>query len=215
METDFIYWRHHTPIGVKVEEITGAENRSGSIWTAMARQVYQENGRDSYRSIDHLPNGAPILYGEKCRISLTHTDHLLAVATLPPTPEAPLDIFSERTALGIDAERADRCQVLKIRERFLSAQEQTMVSSVDLQANIIAWTTKEALYKAALTPGLDWRKEIEIISMPSIDGTLGAAQVTIDGKSIPFTVYSYSSGPYIITLVITKHTATFVKDKKG
>lgn len=214
METDFIYWRHHTPIGVKVEEITGAENRSGAIWRAMALQVYQENGRDSYRSIDHLPNGAPLLYGEKSRISLTHTDHLLAVATLPPTPEAPLETFSERTALGIDAERADRRQVLNIRERFLNAEEQAMIQADDLQAHIIAWTAKEALYKAALTPGLDWRRDIEIVSLPATDGNNGAAQVSINGTKVPFIIYSYTSGPYIISIAISKHTATFVKEKK-
>ena len=119
MEKDFIYWRHHTPIGVKVEEISGGADRSGAVWRAMALQVWKENGRDGYRDLDHTEQGAPLLYAEHNRISLTHTQGLLAVATLPPTPECPLEVFAERTALGIDAERADRAQTLKVRERYL------------------------------------------------------------------------------------------------
>lgn len=215
METDFIYWRHHTPIGVKIEEVTGGEDRSGALWRALALQVYQENGRDGYREMDHLPCGAPMLYGETCRISVTHTDHLLAVATLPSTPETTLDSFSQRTALGIDAERTGRTKVLNVRERFLNADELAMIKENDLESNIVAWTVKEALYKAALTPGIDWRKDIIITSLPSLDGALGSANVTIEGNEVPFILYTYRSEDYIISVAITRHTATFIKEKKN
>ena len=39
METEFIYWRHHTLPGIKVEEICGGENRPMSLWREMAYQV--------------------------------------------------------------------------------------------------------------------------------------------------------------------------------
>ena len=69
METEFIYWRHHTLPGIKVEEICGGENRPMSLWREMAYQVYSENGREVYREIGHFRNGAPFLIGENGRIS--------------------------------------------------------------------------------------------------------------------------------------------------
>lgn len=163
---DFIYWRHPTVPGIKVEEITGGEYYKGKVWLEMARQVYCENGRDSYREIGHFRSGAPFLYGETARISLTHCDGFLAVATLPSTPEVALDVFSERAAMGIDAERADRAQVLKIRERFLSAAELDMIPADDVVLNVLAWTVKEAAYKAAFSEGMDFREDIRIRRLP-------------------------------------------------
>lgn len=165
-DPDFIYWRHPTVPGIKVEEVSGGDVYTGTTWLDMARQVYCENGRDAYREFGHFRNGAPFLYGESSRISVTHCRGLLAVATLPPTPEVDLSEFSERAALGIDAERADRSQVLKIRTRFLNDAELSLVGGDDLLANIIAWTVKEAAYKAAMTEGLDFRDCIRIIRMP-------------------------------------------------
>ena len=100
METEFIYWRHPSLPGIKVEEVSGGEDRQGNVWLEMARQIYCENGKDTYREIGHFHNGTPFLYGEQGRISVTHCRGLLAVATLPPTPEVELGVFSERTALG-------------------------------------------------------------------------------------------------------------------
>ncbi len=77
METEFIYWRHHTLPGIKVEEICGGENRPMSLWREMAYQVYSENGREVYREIGHFRNGAPFLNGENGRISITHTGRFL------------------------------------------------------------------------------------------------------------------------------------------
>lgn len=186
MEDEFIYWPHHTPVGIKVEEISGMESKSGRIWEVMAKQIYCENGRDGYRDLGHFANGAPFLFGQLNRISLTHTAHLLAVATLPKTPEANLAQFAPRTALGIDAERSDRQQVLKVRDRFLSDAEKELVPADDIEANIIAWTAKEALYKAAMTEGLDLRSDIIIRQLPELDRkmNLPGAPAPILGKAL-------------------------------
>ena len=64
METEFIYYRHTTPIGVRIEEITGYEQLSGPNWVAFAKQVFSENSKDGYRVIDHYDSGAPFLDGE-------------------------------------------------------------------------------------------------------------------------------------------------------
>ena len=181
METEFIYWRHHTLPGIKVEEVCGGDCYSLPIWTEMAYQVYSENGRDGYREIGHFRNGAPFLMGENGRISITHTDHFLAVATLPPTPEVDLSVFSERAAVGIDA-----------------------------------------LYKAAMQEGLDWREDITIIALPKIGPAVpvydkkefdpiqtGEAIVKIEDTEYRFVLYSYESEGNIVTLAYSPRCAKF------
>ena len=222
MESEFIYWRHHTLPGIKVEEICGADDREMKLWKEMAYQVYSENGRDGYREIGHFRNGAPFLMGENGRISVTHTGRFLAVATLPPTPEVDLGCFSERAAMGIDAERADREQTVKVRNKFLSDEEMKLIDEEDVKANVMAWTAKEALYKAAMTEGLDFRNDITIVSLPKIGPAVpvydketldpiktGEAKVKIDGESYPFVLYSYESEGCIVTLAYSPRCAKY------
>ena len=218
MENEFIYWPHPTPIGIRVEEVSGMESKSGNLWREMALQIYCENGRDGYRDTGHFPNGAPFLFGMPTRISVTHTGHLLAVASLPKTPEADLAKFNTRTALGIDAEPLSREQVLKVRDRFLSEDEKKMVDENCLEANIVAWTAKEALYKAALTEGLDLRNGIIIDSLPAIDRkmNLPGAPAPVIGKArimIPeehlMELYSYESDGYCVTIAYSPKCAKF------
>ncbi|MDE6142457.1 MAG: 4'-phosphopantetheinyl transferase superfamily protein [Muribaculaceae bacterium] len=218
MENEFIYWPHPTPIGIRVEEVSGMESKSGNLWREMALQIYCENGRDGYRETGHFPNGAPFLFGMPTRISVTHTGHLLAVASLPKTPEADLAKFNTRTALGIDAEPLSREQVLKVRDRFLSEDEKKMVDENCLEANIVAWTAKEALYKAAMTEGLDLRNGIIIDSLPAIDRkmNLPGAPAPVIGKArimIPeehlMELYSYESDGYCVTIAYSPKCAKF------
>ena len=225
MNDEFIYWPHPTPVGIRVEEISGMESKCGAIWREMAMQIYCENGRDGFREVGHFPNGAPFLFGVPSRISVTHTGHLLAVATLPKTPEANLSWFTPRTALGIDAESFDRRQVLKIRERFLSADELARIDSDNLEANIIAWTAKEALYKAAMTPGLDFREAITLLSLPEIDRkmNLPGAPPPVVGKAcvilpshdeatsgpVDMELYSYESEGCCVTIAYSPKCAKF------
>lgn len=222
METEFIYWRHHTLPGIKVEEVCGGEDRSLKLWIEMAYQVYSENGKEGYREIGHFRNGAPFLVGETGRISITHTGRFMAVATLPDTPEVDLSVFSERAALGIDAERADREQTLRVREKFLSDQELQMVDKDDVKMNVMAWTAKEALYKAAMQEGLDFRNDIRILSLPKIGPAVpvydknefdpirtGEAVVKIEDKEYPFVLYTYESEGNIVTLAYSPRCAKF------
>lgn len=222
METEFIYWRHHTLPGIKVEEVCGGEDRSLKLWIEMAYQVYSENGKEGYREIGHFRNGAPFLVGETGRISITHTGRFLAVATLPDTPEVDLSVFSERAAMGIDAERADREQTLRVREKFLSDDEQQMIDKDDVKKNVMAWTAKEALYKAAMQEGLDFKNDIRILSLPKIGPAVpvydknefdpirtGEAVVKIEDKEYPFVLYTYESEGNIVTLAYSPRCAKF------
>lgn len=213
---------------IKVEEITEGEDYKGAAWMDMARQIYGENGKENYREIRHFDNGAPYVAGSMARISLTHCPGLLAIATLPDTPEVPLAEYSDRAALGIDAERCDRAQVLKVRERFLSSAELETISADSVPDNILAWTVKEAAYKAALTAALDMRYNIAIVRMPVLgpatpvydtaefpdfdENSYGRVKVTDpDGNEREFIIYSYRSDDFIISLAYSPRSARFNK----
>lgn len=216
METDFIYCRRKTPIGVKIEEITGSEQRSGRIWREMARQVWNENGRDEYRSIGHFSSGAPFNEADPdSRISLSHTEGMLVVATLPPAPQIESqETFNPLIALGVDTERTNRDKPHALRSRFLNETELTSLPDTP-ESSLLAWTAKEALYKAALTPGLDWRADICIMQLPDpATGSLGRASVRINGEEQPFTLYSYREGEFTITIALGVNSVTFLSALK-
>ncbi|MCH5230255.1 MAG: 4-phosphopantetheinyl transferase family protein [Muribaculaceae bacterium] len=220
---EFVTWHHKTPIGVKIDEVFGMDSKSGKVWLELARQIYCEQGEPNYRVMEHFNNGAPFLEGYPGRISITHTNHFFAVATLPKTPETDLEKFSPRSSMGIDAESLDRKQVVKIREKFLSDKEQEMIAEDNLQENILAWTSKEALYKAAMTPGLDWKNDLSIIRLPKLDEnpeargerSLGEALITFPAETgiepQSMVLYSYESYGCCVTIALSPKAAKFGK----
>ena len=208
---DFIYERVRLPFGAKLETVTGGSRYSGRVWEQIAKQIYCENGKDDYRDLGHFPSGAPFIYGADERISISHTAGCLAVATIATAPEAVLSEFSPQTALGIDVERADREKVVGMRERFLTEEELGIVPAGSVEANVLAWTCKEALLKAAMKPDIDWLRSITILRLPEIEPdiehtgsergiTPGQGCVTIGDVSATFTLHSYRFGDFIITI---------------
>lgn len=220
---EFVTWRHKTPVGVQVDEVFGMEEKSGRTWIELAKQIYCEQGEPNYRIIDHFGNGAPFIEGYSGRISITHTKHFFAVASLPKTPEVKLDSFNPRSAMGIDAETLDRIQVLKVRSKFLSEEEITLIPSDNLDANLIAWTCKEALYKAAFTVGLDFKNDIKITRLPSLvdnplhlfGDVIGEGRVNfpeeLDIESHPFKLFSYKSYGCCISIAVSPKAAKYSK----
>lgn len=211
MEEEFIYWKHHTPVGICVEEVSGY-GRNEKVWLEIARQIYCEHGETDYREICHFDSGAPYLASATARISISHSRFMFAVASLPRTPEADLSKFSPRTALGIDVEKADRTQVVKVRDKFLSDDEKLLVEKEDVATNVLAWTCKESLFKAALCPDLDWRYGARIIRFPVVDGHTGKAELHFpDGTIEMMELYSYCSEGYIITIAFSPKTPSHKK----
>lgn len=220
---EFVTWHHPSPLGVKVDEVFGMDDKSGNVWRQLAMQIFCEQGEPNYRVIGHFDNGAPFIEGVKARISITHTSHFLAVASLPKTPEIDLASFNPRAAMGIDAEPLDRRQVINVRSKFLSDTELNMVPEDDLQTNIIAWTCKEALYKAALIPGLDFKNSIQLLKLPSLESdpvkaninSLGQAQIIFPEDSLwgiqPMKLFSYTSYNCCVTIAISPKANRFGK----
>ena len=95
-------------------------------------------------SLRHDEQGAPFVEGSDVNISITHTPRLVAL------------VVDDRHVIGIDAEQCDRHQVLRVRDKFLNANEKQFISANDLAAHIIAWTAKEAIIKAEHNSALDW-----------------------------------------------------------
>lgn len=99
-------------------------------------------------TIEHDGQGAPFVAGSDVNISFTHTPRLVALA------------WDEREVIGIDAEQADRRQVLRVRDKFLNAAEQQFIAPDDLTAHVVAWTAKEAVIKAERNSAIDWTEGI-------------------------------------------------------
>lgn len=237
METEFIFWRHATSAGIQVEEICGGEDKSAALWKVMALQVFGENGGDRYREIEHAESGAPLLADVQQRISVSHTRHFMVIAMLPRTPEADLTAFALRTAMGIDCESTDRAQTLRVADRVMTPEELSLTAGyaaslcqgdahhapmpeeeARVMASVLAWTIKEALYKAALTPGLDFRTHLQICSMPEICGNplvrnprYGSARIHFpDGRpSADMELFSYLSEGHVVTLAYSPKCAKF------
>ncbi|MDE6552742.1 MAG: 4'-phosphopantetheinyl transferase superfamily protein [Muribaculaceae bacterium] len=189
---DFMYERETAPSGVAVETIYGADEKSAKVWKLFALQIFSEAEGD-YRSIEHLECGAPVLDGIAQRISISHTPHCMVIASLPKTPDIDLTCVNARTALGIDLEKKDRSQVLKIRDKFLSDNEKSLLPEVkdidnaterDVMTHILAWTCKEALYKADMGNARDWKEDYRITKLPLIASSIKSASSNKYGRGL-------------------------------
>ena len=96
----------------------------------------------------HTEQGAPMVEGSDVNISISHTMRLVVLAVDPAH------------VIGVDAEQADRQQVIKVRDKFLNANEKQFIAPDDLAAHIIAWTAKEAVIKAERNSAIDWTEGI-------------------------------------------------------
>lgn len=225
MNREFLYEREIAPCGVAVEMIYGADEKSAKVWKLFAMQIFSEADGD-YRSIDHLECGAPLLGGIPQRISISHTSHCMVIASLPKTPEIPLDEVNVRSAMGIDLEKADRTQVLKIRDKFLSSTEKGLLpdttdvenaSEEDVRQHILAWTCKEALYKAVMGLAPDWKEDYRILSLPVIAADMKTADASKYGKAIIKTaegememlLCSWKFEGHIVTIAFSPKIARF------
>lgn len=114
--------------------------------------------------IDHYPDGAPFIPGFPLHISLSHCRSLAVIAV------------SSEPDIGVDAE-VWREQLRHVVGKFLSPEE-TPVWGASPRLLLLAWTIKEAVYKAARTPGLP----LHGIVLPH-PGSSQLTAATPDGRS--------------------------------
>ncbi len=125
--------------------------------------------------VTHDPHGAPHI--AHYNISISHSRRLAAVALDACRP------------IGIDAEEA-RPQLIKIKERFLSPQEQSVFT--EPHQLLTAWTIKEAVYKIAGAAAVEFRTAITICPDMSSASCLGRH----------FAIRTFDDGATRITLAV-------------
>lgn len=129
-------------VEVEIAEVApGTEPQHKRERQGVAELVKRVFGREA--SIIHTSTGAPILTGsqQKANISISHGADIAAIA------------YSDMTiSPGIDVE-APRRQLCNVASRFLTETEAKESNGI-LERLLDYWTAKEAVYKAALTPGL-------------------------------------------------------------
>ncbi len=96
--------------------------------------------------IEYSEQGAPRIVGGPIYIGVTHTSHFVAV-------------LLSQSRCGVDMEHVGRnfgC----VATRYLSEVEQSNPLALS-----IGWCAKEAAYKYAATPGLDFQRDITILGI--------------------------------------------------
>ncbi len=127
---------------------------------ASAKMIEKAFG--SAASLTHDEEGRPLVTGVcfNGMISISHSVDQCVLA-VTRSPEA---------SIGIDTE-VWREQLLRVAPKFLSAEEIEAYTSPSQL--LLAWTTKEAVYKAARMPGLPL-KEIKMPIPPPLNDTFTA-----------------------------------------
>lgn len=109
----------------------------------LIRHAFSDDAR-----LVHHESGAPYIEGFDGSISISHSRRSACLAV------------SRDCTPGVDIEEP-REQLRKVAPRVLSDDEMAVYSH-SIPLLLRAWTLKEALYKVALTPGLDFRSDIAL-----------------------------------------------------
>ncbi|MCD8387814.1 MAG: 4'-phosphopantetheinyl transferase superfamily protein [Bacteroidales bacterium] len=157
---------------VKIREIARADNNPLSRRQREREAVGRilEEIAAPGATVEHNADGAPIVKGIPY-ISITHSQRLAAVAT------------SDTGPVGIDAEEW-RSALERVKTRFLSAEELEWCDDL-----LLAWTIKEAVYKASGIKGLTGP---EISISPDYASAFAAG--------ITYKITTYMEGPTRISI---------------
>lgn len=129
-------------------------------------------------------NGAPVLPEGMGHIGVSHTSGWITVVWSPEP-------------CAVDIEHVSR-DVSHTSGRFISASENTLPDSVNPLFPISVWCAKEAAYKLARIPGLDFLEDIAIVSS---DIARGAMEADIRGRGTVRAELLYRDGLVIAVIV--------------
>lgn len=128
----------------------------------------------------HRPDGSPFLEGCEREISISHCRGYAALAA------------GSRKRIGVDIE-TPRATLRRVIPKFLSSEESVRITADD--DLLRAWTVKEALYKAAGVPGVDFANDV---TLPVGDGSVGSV------NAVSFNVASVTLGQACLSVAV-KH----------
>lgn len=114
-------------------------------WLAVRCLLHRQLGPEA--EIGYLSTGRPVLLNVDLEVSISHSDHLAALAIAPSGME-----------VGIDIEHnIDRA--FRLVHRFLTDEEQEELIVTPSDATLL-WCAKEAVYKLCDTEGLSFLDDI-------------------------------------------------------
>ena len=149
--------------------------REALAWRGVVRH---ELGNDCKIGYDEC--GAPIVDTAECEISVSHCDKFVAV------------LISDRHC-GVDIESLDR-NFARIASRYMSDEEKSLCS--DERWSAMAWSAKEALYKLHRKGGIDFLKDIKIVSY---DATSQLIKATIPYRCVEVQITQHEG--YIVASI--------------
>ena len=135
-------------------------------------------------AIGHRADGSPVLQGIDAQISISHSRRYAALAIWPGGPRFGIDIEQWRPTLR------------RVIPKFLSDDE-TAEWSADDALLLRAWTLKEALYKAAGIPGVDFARQV------CLPASVSDATATVVGQ--PFDVATLRPRPDACLSIAVPH----------
>ena len=145
-------------------------------WSTWRSVVRAELGAEAFLRYNSL--GAPLLereIGKVAYISVSHSAEWVAV------------MFCS-TRCGVDIESHQR-NFSKVATRYITPEErEAFAEEVGPHFEAIVWSAKEAMYKYALTPGVDFTGDLLLVGHDGDRATLGA---TLYGLPIPDTHYLF------------------------
>ncbi len=134
----------------------------------------------------HLPGGQPYVTSHHdVHISVSHTHSLVCVA------------INAHHRIGIDVETWGT-RVLRVRDKFLSAAEQQFVAPGDTDSHLVAWTAKEALYKAHGQAGVSLTADLSLEPFKSLGGGTLTLHAHCQGEKYELRTTAWSD--HMITL---------------
>ncbi|WP_107040304.1 4'-phosphopantetheinyl transferase family protein [Brumimicrobium mesophilum] len=114
----------------KLESLNHSSRRREYVATRVLRTMHFGNEPILYSEI-----GAPYVEGEGF-ISISHANHVVGMA------------YCETFQVGLDLEPINE-KVMRVKHKFLSAEEERLTNTSSVEEMIKVWSGKEALYKLA------------------------------------------------------------------
>lgn len=117
----------------------------------------------------HTEEGAPFIKDSQVHISITHSRDIVCLGVSYSCP------------IGIDLEFGTE-KIIRVRQKFLNEEELVFFPEDDTLRNRMAWSAKEAVYKAASVKGIDLKEYIRL------NKELSLATFRNNGKEKHFTL---------------------------
>ncbi len=174
IDTAEIYVTHFSP----EEEATG-QNCAQRL--AVARLLRHALGCEA--TVMHRDDGSPYIDGLVRELSISHCKGYAAIG------------LHYGARFGIDIERP-RATLQRVARKFLSADEMQRLHTPE--ELLKAWTIKEALYKAAATPGISLAEGL-VLPLPS---TPDMSYAKKDGLAVPYKISSFAYDDCVISVAL-------------